>query len=430
MAPIKIKHIVSFSSQDPKHPVENLLSEGCAHPWLSCRQDKSRQLKVELQLERACHIGYIDIGNSGSAFLQIDVGRSIWPLDKPFVTLLPTTTLMSPADSKTGKNHNGVRMFKEGDFLAEAAGEKWDRLRIICSQPYNKLDLFGLSFVRLRSPLNEEDQNRTSGAPDHQNEDSEDRVPTPQTSTPSPIREMLMKGAKENKTQSHVEEEKLKEKIQQALLRSSPWVRNTGTLSRTARMVLSAANSRKRSFPLTTPQSLGNSNNGEEEGETCQGETCQSPMSSGSCPDTSVSPPTPVQKERMKPSGRRRLRMQAARGRGRGRPPAQRRALTERSDNDRSPRTGVSPETQQECSSCPICGGYFRLDYLPTHASTCGEDALPHVVYLSSSDDSSSDDTSMDLIIPELTMSWVSCPLCSSRFPSTEIERHASTCGE
>lgn len=57
---------------------------------------------------------FVLTGNCGCAFLQIDVGRSSWPLDRPFVTLLPATMLMSRTDSKSGKNRSGVRMFKDG----------------------------------------------------------------------------------------------------------------------------------------------------------------------------------------------------------------------------------------------------------------------------------------------------------------------------
>lgn len=53
-------------------------------------------------------------GNCGSAFIQIDVGRSSWPPDHPYTTLLPTTTLMSPAESRQGTVRTGVRMFKKG----------------------------------------------------------------------------------------------------------------------------------------------------------------------------------------------------------------------------------------------------------------------------------------------------------------------------
>ncbi|NWS14831.1 XRCC1 protein, partial [Pachyramphus minor] len=105
--------------QDPKYPAENLLSEGSVRPWLGCPQDRGRQLSVELQLERASPIGYVDIGNCGCAFLQIEVGRSSWPRDQPYLTLVPTVTLMTPDDSKMGRNRCGVRMFKEGKDRSE-----------------------------------------------------------------------------------------------------------------------------------------------------------------------------------------------------------------------------------------------------------------------------------------------------------------------
>ncbi|NXC82500.1 XRCC1 protein, partial [Cercotrichas coryphoeus] len=114
MAPIKISYVVSFSSQDPKYPAENLLSEDGVRPWLGCPKKHSKQLSVELQLERASPIGYVDIGNYGCAFLQIEVGRSSWTCDQPYLTLVPTVTLMTPADSKLDQNRYGVRMFKEG----------------------------------------------------------------------------------------------------------------------------------------------------------------------------------------------------------------------------------------------------------------------------------------------------------------------------
>lgn len=50
--------------QDPKYPAENLLSEDGIRPWLGCPKEHSRQLSVELQLERASPIGYVDVGTS------------------------------------------------------------------------------------------------------------------------------------------------------------------------------------------------------------------------------------------------------------------------------------------------------------------------------------------------------------------------------
>ncbi|NXY32025.1 XRCC1 protein, partial [Pomatorhinus ruficollis] len=156
MAPVKISYVVSFSSQDPKYPAENLLSEDGIQPWLGCPKDHRRQLSVELQLERASPIGYIDIGNYGCAFLQIEVGRSSWSCDQPYLTLVPTVTLMTPADSKLDQNRCGVRMFKEADFSELTVGQKWDRVRLTCSQPFNPYSRFGLSFIRLRTPQEQE----------------------------------------------------------------------------------------------------------------------------------------------------------------------------------------------------------------------------------------------------------------------------------
>uniref|UniRef100_A0A670YXI1 XRCC1 N-terminal domain containing 1, N-terminal like n=1 Tax=Pseudonaja textilis TaxID=8673 RepID=A0A670YXI1_PSETE len=162
MAPLRIRCVVSFSSQDPKYPVENLLLEDGVQPWLCCPLDRSRQLRAELQLEQAGCIGYVDVGNSGSAFLQIEVGRSSWPPGRDYLTLLPTTTLMGPADAKWDRNRSGVRMFKEGDLLASALAEKWDRVRLTCSQPFHRHAQFGLAFIRLRTP---EDTEESQGGP-------------------------------------------------------------------------------------------------------------------------------------------------------------------------------------------------------------------------------------------------------------------------
>ncbi|NWH83133.1 XRCC1 protein, partial [Piaya cayana] len=100
--------------QDPKFPVENLLREDLVAPWLGCPRDRSRQLRAELQLERASPIGFVDVGNCGSALLQLEVGRSSWPREQPYVLLLPSVALRTPSESRLQRNLHGVRMFREG----------------------------------------------------------------------------------------------------------------------------------------------------------------------------------------------------------------------------------------------------------------------------------------------------------------------------
>ncbi|NXT96163.1 TRPC2 protein, partial [Anhinga rufa] len=325
MAPVKISYVVSFSSQDPKYPVENLLREDGLRPWLGCPQDRSRQLRVELQLERASPIGYVDVGNCGCAFLQIEVGRSSWPLDRPYLTLVPSVALMTPADSKLDQNRCGVRMFKEADFLALAVGQKWDRLRLTCSQPFSKHSQFGLSFLRVRTPLD----------PEH---------------PPPPLQQGPV-GA--SRPAASREEEQLKSRLQQ--LEPGSW--SPARLSRPAQMVLSAARSRALRPRASTgdPELLA-----EEPG---------GPAVPGCAQDV----PAARTRARRQPDGRQSAprslpaasRQSASGGRARARSHRERRARRGDSGGDSGHgETGV----------CPICSGRFSLDLLPVHASRCGEE--------------------------------------------------------
>nr|XP_033804031.1 putative short transient receptor potential channel 2-like protein isoform X4 [Geotrypetes seraphini] len=349
MAPIKLRHVVSFSSQDPRYPVENLLRDSGVLPWLSCPRDRSRQLRVELQLEQASLFGYVDIvicpdfsGNCGSALLQIDVGRSSWPPDRPYVTLLPATTLMTPANCKLGENRTSVRMFKEGDFLPASLSEKWDRVRITCSQPFHKHSQFGLSFLRFRTPLDEEKNEMTEGQRMSENETlHRESDTTPWLSNPSVRRTFFPE------TQTSAVEETLKSRLQQLDPGSAPHIGNSVCLSRTARMVILAARSRRLIFPPGGSRSV---------------------------------------EERKYPQ-----------------------------EEDR----GASVSHSES--------GSFQLDFLPLHASRCGE-----VVDLEESSSSSEEALHSGGISFSHTEEspWVSCPLCGFRYSASVIEQHASRCGE
>ncbi|RMC11978.1 hypothetical protein DUI87_11111 [Hirundo rustica rustica] len=149
-------------------------------------------------------------GNYGCAFLQIEVGRSSWPRDQPYLTLVPTVTLMTPADSKLDQNRCGVRMFKEADFSELTVGQKWDRVRLTCSQPFSPCSRFGLSFIRLRTP----------------------QEPEPDLPRPPPDAVGVSHSSKRSR-----EEEQLRSRLWK--LEGAAW--SPAHLSRSAQMVLSAA---------------------------------------------------------------------------------------------------------------------------------------------------------------------------------------------
>ncbi|NXK53257.1 TRPC2 protein, partial [Chauna torquata] len=374
MAPVKISYVVSFSSQDPRYPVENLLCDDGRRPWLSCPQDRSRQLRVELQLERASPIGYIDVGNYGCAFLQIEVGRSSWPLDQPYVTLVPSVTLMTPAESKLDKNRCGVRMFKEADFLALAVGQKWDRLRLTCSQPFTKRGQFGLSFIRVRTPL-----------------DPELQRPALQ---PAPL----------SVSRSSREEEQLKSRLQQLEPSAASHAWSPARLSRPARMVLSAAQSRALK-PRATTGAPGSS-------PELPAEDWGGPAAAGSAQDIPAAPKRarrqPGSKQRAPSPAGRSLPAPSGKSRAGGR-------ARVRSHKEGRARTGDNggESSQGETDLCPICSGRFSTALLPAHASRCGEE-----------------DSDSDVERPGSPGTWVSCPICELWFSLAEVERHASSCGE
>uniref|UniRef100_A0A2K6JLX6 DNA-repair protein Xrcc1 N-terminal domain-containing protein n=1 Tax=Rhinopithecus bieti TaxID=61621 RepID=A0A2K6JLX6_RHIBE len=395
MAPVKISHVVSFSSQDPRYPVQNLLNpDNPRRPWLSCPQDKSGQLKVELQLERAVPIGYIDVGNCGCAFLQIDVGRSSWPVDRAFVTLLPATMLMSLTDSKQGKNHSGVRMFKDVDFLAPASGELWDRLRLTCSQPFTRHQSFGLAFLRVRSSLDSLDDSAVGpsalvSSVLNKGSDAQESGPSPWLANPS-IRRTFF-------PHPHTDTKEISE-LRNILTQMQP-----GTLGRSAHMVLSAA----RRVP---PVSVASPKNNHAE--------------PGSSPPDRAEPGAEEQNSendvgRMK---RRKVQHQRPLSNSNSRP--NRRETARARQKKQAQRSG-----DQDSGLCPICAGSFRIEILPQHAATCGETSPPHPASPSSS---SSSQSVLWVSSPESSppVSWVQCPICQLQFSAREIEEHASICGD
>ncbi|KFO36273.1 DNA repair protein XRCC1 [Fukomys damarensis] len=100
----------------------------------------------------------MDIRNDDLAFVEVLVGSSVRGAnEQDYEALLVPSPFMSPSESRTGSNVNHVRIF-EADKLVQTAPEKpWDRIRMVCSQPYSKDSPYGLSFIRLHRPPEKEE---------------------------------------------------------------------------------------------------------------------------------------------------------------------------------------------------------------------------------------------------------------------------------
>nr|CAD7454176.1 unnamed protein product [Timema tahoe] len=125
---------VSFCSSK-NHPAENLVNNDPAKKWKCSSWEKS--VSVVLQLDRAVVINSIDIGNQHSAFIEVLVGRSSSP-DEPFQVLLVASSFMSPMEARNGTMGTRVRMFSSEQLRKPVVEQRWDRVKVICSQPFNK----------------------------------------------------------------------------------------------------------------------------------------------------------------------------------------------------------------------------------------------------------------------------------------------------
>uniref|UniRef100_H2ZBQ2 BRCT domain-containing protein n=1 Tax=Ciona savignyi TaxID=51511 RepID=H2ZBQ2_CIOSA len=150
MPQIKLQHIVSFSSEHKVHKVENLLKGG---KW-KCGNPGEKQGFVVFQFPKATKISSIDVGNNGSAFVEVLVCRTGG--EEKYEVLLVASSLMSPLDSRNEKSTNTVRMFGS-DKLSSASDQLWDQVKVVCTQPFNKHIAYGLSFIHFNTPEEEKD---------------------------------------------------------------------------------------------------------------------------------------------------------------------------------------------------------------------------------------------------------------------------------
>ncbi|XP_028638387.1 DNA repair protein XRCC1 isoform X2 [Grammomys surdaster] len=159
MPEISLRHVVSCSSQDSTHCAENLLKADTYRKWRAAKAGE-KTISVVLQLEKEEQIHSVDIGNDGSAFVEVLVGSSAGGAtagEQDYEVLLVTSSFMSPSESRSGSNPNRVRIFGPDKLVRAAAEKRWDRVKIVCSQPYSKDSPYGLSFVRFHSPPDKEE---------------------------------------------------------------------------------------------------------------------------------------------------------------------------------------------------------------------------------------------------------------------------------
>lgn len=61
--------------------------------------------------------------------------------------ILVASSLMTPSEARSNTNLQKVRLFNSGSLMKPALEESWDRVKVVCTQPFNKSHPFGLSFI-------------------------------------------------------------------------------------------------------------------------------------------------------------------------------------------------------------------------------------------------------------------------------------------
>ena len=90
-------------------------------------------------------------GNFGTAFIEVLVSNSESPDD--YITLLPSSILMTISDSKAGRSKTKTKTFTSKDKLSSVAvSKKWNRVKIKCVQKHSQ-EQFGLQYITFSNDM-------------------------------------------------------------------------------------------------------------------------------------------------------------------------------------------------------------------------------------------------------------------------------------
>lgn len=141
-----VKNVYAVSSEDKAYPATNLLSN--ADKKWKCESPPPSSIFVILQFERPTKIIGIDIGNEHSTFIEVFVGKNGWLPDK-YQQILLSTSFMTAMESRNSTSTNRVKCFAKAALDATVCEQKWDLIKVVCSQTFNKHVQYGLSFVKV-----------------------------------------------------------------------------------------------------------------------------------------------------------------------------------------------------------------------------------------------------------------------------------------
>ena len=97
----------------------------------------SQRIHNVLQISEPVKVSSIDIGNDGSAFVQVLVRRAEQETHEDgedndgFKTILPASSFLTPLESRNEESTSRVRMFGHEKLSGDALNQKWDQFKVL-----------------------------------------------------------------------------------------------------------------------------------------------------------------------------------------------------------------------------------------------------------------------------------------------------------
>jgi len=139
--------IVAVSSQSSVHPVENIKNLDLFRPWQT--EDENEKAIIEIEFYKGTMLTNLEIGNAGSAFVEVLAGMEKQE-PEDYSCIVPITTFMTPDESSKGIQKNRTKIFDSK--LVQFKNVKFEKVRIVCTQPFSHQP-FGLSFVNINKSI-------------------------------------------------------------------------------------------------------------------------------------------------------------------------------------------------------------------------------------------------------------------------------------
>lgn len=75
---------------------------------------------------------------------------------------------MAPLESRNSENPNRVRCFADDKLSDDVRSEKWDLIKLVCTQPFTKHVQYGLAFVKVHTTDDTIEESPTKAAKEKQ----------------------------------------------------------------------------------------------------------------------------------------------------------------------------------------------------------------------------------------------------------------------